>query len=48
MLKNRFVGQFLRGFIDLAKDGAFVHTSWRRIEEISWNQFKIIVTLHQK
>ena len=44
---GRHLDNYWNKFPDLAKSRAFVHTSWRRIEEISWNQFKIIVTLHQ-
>ena len=39
---------FFAIFRDLAKDGAFVHTSWRRNSAISWNQPKIAITLHQQ
>ena len=39
---------YCRLFPDLAKIQAFVHTSWRRIGDISWNRMKIIVTLHQQ
>lgn len=31
---------------DLSKIQAFVHTSLRRISEISWKLLRIIVTLH--
>ena len=34
--------------LDLSKDGMFVHTSLRRIGDISWNQPKFTVTLHQQ
>ena len=37
---------FLPYFPDLAKIQAIVHTSWRRISEISWKLLRIIVTLH--
>ena len=33
---------------DMSKDRSFVHTSWRRIRDFSWNLLKIAVTLHQK
>ena len=33
---------------DLSKDGAFVHTSWRRNGVFSWNLPKFVVTLHQQ
>ena len=36
---------FLACFRDLSKDGAFVHTSWRRIRDFSWNLLKIIISL---
>jgi len=39
---------FLPNFLNLSKDGAFVHTSLRRICDIFWNQLKIAVLLHQK
>ena len=39
---------FVACFRDLSRDGAFVHTSWRRIGGRSWNQPKITVTLHQQ
>ena len=35
-------------FPDLAKDRVIVHTTLRRIEEISWKLFRIIVTLHRR
>ena len=38
---------FLAIFLNLSKDEAIVHTSSRRNSEISWNQPKITVTLHQ-
>ncbi len=32
----------------LSKDGAFVHTSRRRIRDFSWNREKVAVTLHRQ
>ena len=39
---------FLASFPDLSKIQAFVHTSWKRNGDISWNRMKITVTLHQQ
>ena len=39
---------FRSDFPDLAKGQVFVHTSLRRIREISWNRKKNDVTLHRQ
>ena len=46
--RGRSLDNFVACFRDLSRDGAFVHTSLRRIGENSWNQPKITVTLHQQ
>jgi len=38
----------MASFLDLSKIQAFVHTSWKRNGDISWNRMKITVTLHQQ
>ena len=41
-----YLDNFLAFFRDLSINGAFVHTSLRRIQDFSWNRKKIAVTLH--
>ena len=40
--------KFWMDFRDLSKDQAIVHTTLRRIEEISWKLPEIAVTLHRR
>ena len=40
--------KFWMDFLDLSKDQAIVHTTLRRIEEISWKLPEIAVTLHRR
>ncbi len=45
---SALLDKFRADFPDLSKDQVFVHTSLRRISEISWNLLRIVVSLHQK
>ena len=40
--------KFWELFPNLTKEGVFVHTTLRRIEEISWKLPEIAVTLHRR
>ena len=48
ILCHLLLDNFRSKFPDLAKGQVFVHTSWRRIVENSWNRKKIAVTLHRQ
>ena len=48
LLCAHFLDNFSSYFPDLSIIGPFVHTSLRRIGDISWNQPKFTVTLHQQ
>lgn len=45
---SALLDKFRADFRDLSKIQAIVHTTLRRISEISWNLLRIVVSLHQK